>query len=326
MQNNQNYPDSFHRSPLVKTNEPWLKYPDSTDHRPDCSNEGNSSAVGASGNSRANLNVNFESKNRSVKWPNFKQLEMQKNENNPNMFRRKPQVKTNKPWLKYPESPNHRPDYSIKGANGAVGTPDSSYNYLNMNIKNRNCIEKWLNIKRPESTVSTVKSNMFLDLKVDSMPYHGRVQHEQNITQHQLNHQNRSKIRNEKTFHIKPQIKKKLHSKIIKTTGDIDTDFKKLVINQFTLSDHTNKSIAEPANQTVDINFPSIDLDTECDYNSLEIIGDLKKLQDMTAADLDRDRYAHFGVHESEMKDYVRTVTFKNCLKYCTEEYVKVII
>lgn len=53
--------------------------------------------------------------------------------------------------------------------------------------------------------------------------------------------------------------------------------------------------------------------------------GDLKKLDMMTAADFDRDRYARFGIHESEVKDYVRTMAYKNCIECCSANYIKVI-
>lgn len=52
--------------------------------------------------------------------------------------------------------------------------------------------------------------------------------------------------------------------------------------------------------------------------------GDLKKLQDMTAVDFNVDRYARHGIHETEIKDYVRTVTFKNSIEYCVKQKIKV--
>lgn len=254
---------------------------------------------------------------------------MEKTQENPNFFRRNPNVKTNKPWLKNPDSLDHRPDYSNEGNSGAFVTRVNSCTNPKLSITNENRPMKCQNFYQSTSTVSTVKSNSFQDLKVDSMPYFGRAQRELNIMQHQSNQQNRPQIRNEKKFrsqfHKKPQFRKKLHSEIGNITENIDTDFDKCVEHQFTISDHTNTSIALPTNhQTVDINLPSIDLHTECDYNSLEITGDLKKLQIMTAVDLDQDRYARYGQHESEIKDYVRTVTYKNSLEYCAEEYIKV--
>lgn len=53
---------------------------------------------------------------------------------------------------------------------------------------------------------------------------------------------------------------------------------------------------------------------------------DLSKLQMMTAVDFSRDRYARFGVHESEIKDSIRTDAYKNCLDYCADNYIEVII
>lgn len=61
-----------------------------------------------------------------------------------------------------------------------------------------------------------------------------------------------------------------------------------------------------------------------CEDNSSEVSGDLNKLHMMTAIDFDRDRYARYGIHESEIKDYVRTITYKNSIEYCTEKYIKV--
>jgi len=61
-----------------------------------------------------------------------------------------------------------------------------------------------------------------------------------------------------------------------------------------------------------------------CDSNPSADPGDLQKLEMMTAVDFDRDRYARYSIHESEIKDYVRTVTYKNCIEYCSEHYIKV--
>lgn len=60
--------------------------------------------------------------------------------------------------------------------------------------------------------------------------------------------------------------------------------------------------------------------DSECESNP----GDLEKMSMMTAADLNDDRYARYGIHESEIKDYVRTITYKNCIEYCSQGYIKV--
>lgn len=45
----------------------------------------------------------------------------------------------------------------------------------------------------------------------------------------------------------------------------------------------------------------------------------------MTAADFDRDRYARFGTHESEVKDYIRTMAYKSCIECCAVSQMKVI-
>lgn len=254
---------------------------------------------------------------------------MEKNQKNPNFFHRNPNVKTNKPWLKYTDSLDHSPDYSNEGNSNAFGTRVNNFTDSNMSIKNENRPKRSQNFNPSTSTVSTVNSNSFADLKVDSMPYIGRAQHQLNNTQHHSNQQNRPQIRSEKKFrskyHKKALFRKKPIPNFEITTGNTDPDFEKCIEHQSTLTDHSNKSIAElPNHQTVDINLPSIDFYAKCDYNSLEITGDLKKLQIMTAVDLDRDRYARYGIHELEMKDYVRTVTFKNSLEYCAEEYIKV--
>jgi hypothetical protein len=62
------------------------------------------------------------------------------------------------------------------------------------------------------------------------------------------------------------------------------------------------------------------------DHNSdlCETSGNLEKLHLMTAADFDRDRYARYGVHESEIKDYVRTITYLNSIEYCANKFIKV--
>lgn len=58
--------------------------------------------------------------------------------------------------------------------------------------------------------------------------------------------------------------------------------------------------------------------------NMLKGAGDLDKLNKMTAKDFDDDRYARFGIHEYEMKDYIRTIAYKNCIEHCSENHFKV--
>lgn len=50
----------------------------------------------------------------------------------------------------------------------------------------------------------------------------------------------------------------------------------------------------------------------------------LDKLQLMTAIDFHNDQYARYSIHESEIKDSVRTNTYKNCIEYCSKNYIKV--
>ncbi|XP_027840234.2 uncharacterized protein LOC114121922 [Aphis gossypii] len=71
-------------------------------------------------------------------------------------------------------------------------------------------------------------------------------------------------------------------------------------------------------NNILDIN-PNCYYDSDCDSDP----GDLEKMKIMTAADYNLDRYARYGIHESEIKDYVRTITYKNCIEYCTKEFIK---
>lgn len=87
-----------------------------------------------------------------------------------------------------------------------------------------------------------------------------------------------------------------------------------------------NSGRTEPAfrnilthNDFVGINENS-EYDSECESDP----GDLEKMNMMTAADFNDDRYARYGIHESEIKDYVRTITFKNCIEYCSKGYIKV--
>ncbi|XP_025196022.1 probable protein arginine N-methyltransferase 1.2 [Melanaphis sacchari] len=65
--------------------------------------------------------------------------------------------------------------------------------------------------------------------------------------------------------------------------------------------------------------YQNSEYDSECDSDP----GDLEKMKIMTAADFNDDRYARYGIHETEIKDYVRTITFKNCIEYCAKEYIK---
>lgn len=65
--------------------------------------------------------------------------------------------------------------------------------------------------------------------------------------------------------------------------------------------------------------YRNYDYDSECDSDP----GDIEKMNSMTAADFNNDRYARYGIHESEIKDYVRTITYINCIEYCAKEYIK---
>lgn len=69
---------------------------------------------------------------------------------------------------------------------------------------------------------------------------------------------------------------------------------------------------------------PSVEDCLQSDSDGSDDPGDMQKMDMMTAVDLDSDRYARYGIHESEMKDYVRTVTFKNSIEHCAERYIKV--
>lgn len=64
--------------------------------------------------------------------------------------------------------------------------------------------------------------------------------------------------------------------------------------------------------------------DSERTSDLLKNAGDLDKLNKMTAKDFDNDRYARFGIHEYEIKDYIRTMTYKNCIEHCAENHFKV--
>lgn len=68
----------------------------------------------------------------------------------------------------------------------------------------------------------------------------------------------------------------------------------------------------------------SAERNVDYDSDSSECSGDLNKLEMMTAVDFDRDRYARFSIHEVEIKDYVRTITYKNCIEYCSKEFIQV--
>lgn len=63
---------------------------------------------------------------------------------------------------------------------------------------------------------------------------------------------------------------------------------------------------------------------TKYDSDIIENTGNLIKLQIMTAADFNKDRYARFAIHEMEIKDYVRTITYKNCIEHCADNFIEV--
>lgn len=50
----------------------------------------------------------------------------------------------------------------------------------------------------------------------------------------------------------------------------------------------------------------------------------LDKLKLMTAIDFHSDQYARYSIHETEIKDYVRTNAYKDCIESCAENYIKV--
>lgn len=72
-------------------------------------------------------------------------------------------------------------------------------------------------------------------------------------------------------------------------------------------------------------NINTTNINSGHDSDSSEPSGDLEKLELMTAADFDNDRYARYTIHEMEMKDYVRTISFKNCIEHCSDDYIKVL-
>lgn len=80
----------------------------------------------------------------------------------------------------------------------------------------------------------------------------------------------------------------------------------------------------ETENTLTNSHLPNIKQDSEYDSEYESDSGDLEKMKLMTAADFNQDRYARYGIHESEIKDYVRTITYKNCIEYCSNEYIKV--
>jgi len=88
-----------------------------------------------------------------------------------------------------------------------------------------------------------------------------------------------------------------------------------------------NSGYTEPAfspNILTHNNFVGINENSEYDSECESDPGDIEKMNMMTAADFNDDRYARYGIHESEIKDYVRTITFKNCIEYCSKGYIKV--
>lgn len=91
-------------------------------------------------------------------------------------------------------------------------------------------------------------------------------------------------------------------------------------IHQYSLYGSTNNSIVNDIKH----NHVPIESCTESDTYSSENSFGLNKLQQFTAVDFHHDRYAHYSIHESEIKDYVRTISFKNCFHYCAESNIKV--
>lgn len=68
----------------------------------------------------------------------------------------------------------------------------------------------------------------------------------------------------------------------------------------------------------------TLNQNAECGSDFSDDSLNFNKLLKMTAADFDRDRYARHVIHEAEIKDYVRTITFQNSIEYCAEKYIKV--
>ncbi|VVC44125.1 Protein arginine N-methyltransferase,S-adenosyl-L-methionine-dependent methyltransferase [Cinara cedri] len=94
------------------------------------------------------------------------------------------------------------------------------------------------------------------------------------------------------------------------------------------LNDSTNKStiipkINQPVYNKHQIRNYPVQSFTEVDTELFDKPADLNKLKTFTAIDFNRDRYARYTIHESEIKDYVRTITFKNCFKMCAENHIK---
>lgn len=98
-------------------------------------------------------------------------------------------------------------------------------------------------------------------------------------------------------------------------------------IHQYSLYSNINNSIVMPAMYTLnlsDIKHNPIAIESHTETYSSENSVGLNKLQQFTAVDFHRDRYARYSIHESEIKDYVRTISFKNCFQYCAESNLKV--
>lgn len=145
------------------------------------------------------------------------------------------------------------------------------------------------------------------------------------------NHCKNKTNQNWSSFNSKKEQGEKSHKYLKKNTDNTQTISSVIGGLSTNVNNRNHLSVcqSEDANKSTYSMFKSItenqyEQDLNYDSDLSDVSGDLEKLHMMTAADFDRDRYARYGVHESEIKDYVRTITYMNSIEYCTDKFIKV--
>ncbi|XP_060847189.1 protein arginine N-methyltransferase 1-like [Rhopalosiphum padi] len=181
--------------------------------------------------------------------------------------------------------------------------------------------ESSLSRNTPFSSNSTSKT---VDGKNGKNYFAGRTNwHDKNSAQHQTNRH--SQFNNKKYPNKYRKNKNNASSSKFHEFISVNNDHHNIPIENDQPGTTNYSSYKEPANQNTLSNNNFLDMhhnseyDSECDSDP----GDLEKMKIMTAADFNDDRYARYGIHESEIKDYVRTITYKNCIEYCARNYIK---
>lgn len=91
-------------------------------------------------------------------------------------------------------------------------------------------------------------------------------------------------------------------------------------MNELPIMTESNNYINCVENQNIATSNPACDIEESIQGAS----SGLDKLQLITDVDFHSDQYARYSIHETEIKDYVRTNAYRDCIECCAQNYIKV--